>query len=149
MLILDTNVISELLREEPDTNVKAWWDSQTLVELYTTSVVEAELLFGAHRLPAGRRRERLLESIENFLAHFFDDRVLPFDRAAAHEYATVMEHRRAIGRPMDGHELDCQIAAIARANDAAVATRNVRDFTDCGIEVIDPWEVLNHQPGGL
>lgn len=143
MLILDTNVISELLREDPDATVKAWWDSQTLVELYTTSVVEAELLSGAHLLPAGRRRVRLSESIENFLAHFFDDRVLAFDRAAAREYAEIMAHRRAIGRPMDGHELDCQIATLARANDAMVATRNVRDFTDCGVEIINPWEVLN------
>lgn len=139
-LILDTNVISELLRENPDASVKAWWDGQTLVELYTTSVVEAELLSGAYLLPAGRRRERLLEGIETFLTGFFDGRVLPFDRAAAREYATIMAHRRAIGRPMDGHELDCQIAAIARANDATVATRNVRDFTDCGIEIIDPWQ---------
>ena len=143
MLILDTNVISELIREEPNVTVKAWWDDQTRAELYTTSVVEAELLSGAHRLPAGRRRDRLLGSIENFLAYFFDVRVLPFDRAAAQEYATIMAHRRAIGRPMDGHEMDCQIAAIARANGATIATRNVRDFADCGVEIINPWDAVN------
>lgn len=143
MLILDTNVISELIREEPNATVKAWWDDQTRVELYTTSVVEAELLSGAHLLPAGRRRERLSESIENFLAQFFADHVLPFDRNAAREYATIMAHRRAIGRPMDGHELDCQIAAIACANAATIATRNVRDFTDCGVEFINPWDAVN------
>ena len=139
MLILDTNVISELPRENPDASVKTWWDGQTLVELYTTSVVEAELLSGAYLLPAGRRRERLSESIENFLISFFDSRVLPFGRASAFAYAQIMARRRAIGRPMDGHELDCIIASIACANDATVATRNVRDFTDCGIEIIDPW----------
>lgn len=80
MLILDTSLISELMREEPDATVKAWWDSQTLEELYTTSVVEAELLSGAHRMPAGRRREGLSRSIESFLSHFLDDRILPFDR---------------------------------------------------------------------
>ena len=140
MLILDTNVISELIRENPNATVKAWWDGQTLTELYTTSVVEAELLNGAHRLPAGRRRERLSEKIESFLTDFFSGHVLPFNRPAARYYAVIMAHRRAIGRPMEGHELDCQIAAIARVYSAAVATRNVRDFTDCGIEVVNPWE---------
>lgn len=143
MLILDTNVISELMREEADATVKAWWDGQSLLELHTTSVVEAELLNGVHLLPFGRRRESLSERIETFLAHFFDERVLPFDRAAAREYAEIMARRRAIGRSMEGQELDCQIAAIARANDAAVATRNVRDFADCGIEIMNPWVAVN------
>ena len=91
-------------------------------------------------MPAGRRREELLEKIENFLTEFFSGHVLPFNRPAARYYAVIMAQRRAIGRPMEGHELDCQIAAIARANAAQVATRNVRDFTDCGIEIINPWE---------
>ena len=140
MLILDTNVISELMREEPDAPVKTWWDGQTLTELCATSVVEAELLKVAYLLPSVRRRETLLWNIETFIAAFFVARVLPFDRAAASEYAQIMAHRRSIGRPMEGHELDCQIAAIARVNGAAVATRNVRDFTDCGVEIINPWE---------
>ena len=140
MLVLDTNVISELIRDDPNATVKTWWDGQTLAELYTASVVEAELLSGAQLLPAGRRRESLSESIESFIAVFFDERVLPFDRAAAQEYATIMAHRRSIGRPMEGHELDCQIAAIARSSGATVATRNVRDFADCGVPVVNPWE---------
>ena len=82
----------------------------------------------------------LIQSIDLVLANFLPDRILPFDSAAASEYAQIMAHRRSIGRPMEGHELDCQIAAIARVNGAAVATRNVRDFTDCGVEIINPWE---------
>ena len=145
MLIVDTNVISELMREEPDAPVKTWWDGQTLTELCTTSVVEAELLSGAYLLPAGRRRESLLWNIENFITAFFDGRVLPFDRASVLAYAQIMAHRRSIGRPMEGHELDCQIAAIARSSGASVATRNVRDFTDCGIEIINPWDAAATQ----
>ena len=140
MLILDTNVISELMRDEPDTTVKTWWDGQTLTELYTTSVVEAELFSGTYLLPAGRRRETLLWNIEKFIAVFFGDRVLPFDRANALAYAQIMARRRSIGRPMEGHELDCMIAAIALSSGASVATRNVRDFTECGVEIINPWE---------
>ena len=140
MIVLDTNVVSELIRDRPATSVVAWWESQTLVELYLTSVGEAELLSGASLLPAGRRRDNLLESINHFLATYLGRRFLPFDRAAAREYAEIMANRRAIGRPMDRHELDCMIAAIARSNAAAVATRNVRDFTGCGIPVINPWE---------
>ena len=140
MLILDTNVISELIRDEPDAPVKAWWDGQTLAELHTTSVVEAELLSGVRLMPEGRRRESLSENIDKFMTAFFGDKVLPFDRDASHEYAQIMAHRRSIGRPMEGHELDCQIAAIARANGFAVATRDVADFTDCGVAVINPWE---------
>ena len=143
MLILDTNVISELIRDEPDALIKTWWDGQTLAELYTTSVVEAELLSGAHLMPAGRRRDRLSENIETFIATFFDDRVLPFDRASALAYAQIMAYRRAIGRSMEHQKLDCMIAAVTRVNGSSIATRNVQDFTDCGIEIINSWEVAN------
>lgn len=85
----------------------------------------------------------MLGNIENLIAVFFDDRVLSFDRATALAYAQMMAHRSSIGRPMKGHELDCQIAAIARVNGAAVATRNVRDFADCGVSVINLWETRN------
>ena len=145
MIILDTNVVSELMLERPNQAVAGWWRNLPLADLYTTTVVEAELRFGVARLPAGRRRNLLFQSIDLILSNFLPDRILPFNRAAAREYAEIMAHRRAIGRPMDGHELDCQIAAMARASNAAVATRNVRDFTDCGIEIIDPWEAAANQ----
>ena len=143
MIILDTNVISELMLELPVVPVAGWWSAQPIADLYITAVVEGELRYGAARLAVGRRRDLLFQSIDLVLSNFLPDRILPFDRAAAHEYATIMAHRRSIGRPMEGHELDCQIAAIARVHGAAVATRNVRDFTDCGVEIINPWDAVN------
>ncbi|MDE2937475.1 MAG: type II toxin-antitoxin system VapC family toxin [Chloroflexota bacterium] len=145
MIVLDTNVISELMLELPVAPVASWWSTQPVADLYITTVVEGELRYGAARLPVGRRRGLLFQSIDLVLTNFLPDRILPFDRAAASEYATIMAHRRSIGRPMEGHELDCMIAAIARSNGAAVATRNVRDFTDCGVEIINPWEAAATQ----
>ena len=145
MIILDTNVVSELMLEQPNQVVESWWRNQPLAELYTTAVVEAELRFGVARLPAGRRRNLLYQSIDRILSNFLPARILAFDRAAAREYAEIMAHRRAIGRPMQGHELDCQIAAIARANEASIGTRNVRHFTDCGVSVINPWQAAANQ----
>lgn len=140
MIILDTNVVSELMLELPVATVAGWWSTQPLEELYITTIVEGELRYGVAKLPAGRRRNLLLQSIDLILSYFLPDRILVFDRAAAREYAEIMAHRRSIGRPMDRHELDCQIAAIARVSNATVATRNVPDFTDCGVPVINPWE---------
>ena len=140
MIILDTNVVSELMRESPSLPVLTWWNSQTVTDMYIAAVVEAELRHGTAILPAGRRRDRLFVSIDLMLSDHFPDRILAFDRAAAREYAEIMANRRAIGRSMDRHELDCMIAATARVNAAAVATRNVRDFTGCGVQVINPWE---------
>ncbi len=145
MIILDTNVLSNLMLERPDQTVASWWRNELLADLYTTTVVEAELRYGIATLPAGRRRDRLLASTDQILTGFFPDRILAFDRSAAREYAEIMAHRRALGRPMDRHKLDCQIAAIARANGATVATRNVRDFADCRIEIINPWEAAGTQ----
>jgi predicted nucleic acid-binding protein len=145
MIILDTNVLSELSKSSPDTNVRTWFREQNVSELFTTAVNEAEWRYGAANLPEGRRKEELVVAIDAILDAYVSDRILAFDRAAAREYATMMALRRGIGRPMDGHELDCQIAAIARANGAEVATRDVRDFSDCGISVINPWEAAATQ----
>ena len=138
MVILDTNVISEVLRPAPDAAVGNWMEKQAVTELSTTAVCEAELLLGAALLPQGRRRKELEQSIVTILQRLFVGRVLPFDRAAANAYAEVASARRRIGRPIS--TLDAQIAAIARAHGAAVATRNVADFSGCGIAVIDPWQ---------
>ena len=138
MVILDTNVISEVLRPAPDAAVANWMEKQAVAALSTTAVCEAELLLGAALLPQGRRRKELEQSIVTILQRLFVGRVLPFDRAAANAYAEVASTRRRIGRPIS--TLDAQIAAIARAHGAAVATRNVTDFTDCGIDVVDPWQ---------
>ena len=138
MVILDTNVISEVLRPAPDAAVGNWMEKQAVAELSTTAVCEAELLLGAALLPQGRRRKELEQSIVTILQRLFVGRILPFDRAAANAYAEVASARRRIGRPIS--TLDAQIAAIARAHGASVATRNVADFADCGIDVVDPWQ---------
>jgi predicted nucleic acid-binding protein len=138
MVFLDTNVISEVLRPAPDAGVGSWMEKQAAAALSTTAVCEAELLLGAALLPQGRRRTELQQSIITIFQRLFVQRILPFDRVAANAYAEIASARRRIGRPIS--TLDAQIAAIARAHGAAVATRNVADFTDCGIEVVNPWQ---------
>ena len=137
MIVLDTNVISELLRPAPAKQVEAWLSAQDGGTVYFTAVGEAELRHGVAILPAGRRRTALAKAIEGILEEDFRNRILPFDRAAASAYAAIAAKRRAAGRPIS--QFDCQIAAIARAHEAAVATRNTGDYEGCGIEVIDPW----------
>src|SRR6478609_4420775 len=125
-MILDTNVISELLRPAPAPQVEAWLVAQDGAMVWFTAVGEAELRHGVAILPAGRRRSALGEAIENMLEEDFRDRILPFDRAAARAYAAIAAERRAAGRPIS--QFDCQIAAIARAHEAPVATRNTGDY---------------------
>ena len=137
MVVIDTNVVSELMRLTPDPAVMAWFSVQDSAELYLTAVTEAELRVGAAILPAGRRRDRLAAEVDAVVREDFAGRVLPFDSAAAKAYAAIAAARRSLGRPI--LEADCQIAAIARATDAAVATRNSADFEHCGIALIDPW----------
>ncbi len=137
MIVLDTNVVSELLRPAPATQVEAWLSVQDGAMVYFTAVGEAELRHGVAILPAGRRRTALAKAIEGILEEDFRDRILPFDRAAASAYAAIAAKRRAASRPFS--QFDCQIAAIARAHEAAVATRDTGDYEGCGIDVIDPW----------
>lgn len=137
MIIVDTNVISELLKPLPSPQVEAWLDEQARESIYFTTVGEAELRYGVAMLPAGRRRTALSTAIEGILEEDFRGRILPFDRTAALAYAAIAARRRAAGRPIS--QFDCQIAAIAHSYGAAVATRNTADFAGCGIAVIDPW----------
>lgn len=137
MVIIDTNVVSELMRPAPEPAVLAWFSRQDSADLYLTAVSEAELRAGAAVLPAGRRRDRLAAEIDAVVREDFAGRVLPFDSPAARAYAAIAASRRSVGRPI--LEADCQIAAIARARDAAVATHDVAGFEHCGIPVIDPW----------
>ena len=137
MIILDTNVLSELLRPAPAGQVERWLAAQDGAKVYFTTVGEAELRLGVAILPAGKRRATLTTAIEGLLDEDFRDRILPFDRPAARAYATIAAERRAAGRPIS--QFDCQIAAIARAREATVVTRNTSDYEGCGIELIDPW----------
>ena len=137
MIVIDTNVVSELMRLTPSPAAMAWFSGQDSAGLYLTAVSEAELRTGAAILPEGRRRDRLAAEIDAVIREDFAGRVLPFDSAAAKAYAAITASRRCLGRPI--LDADCQIAAIARAREAALATRNVEDFAHCGIAVINPW----------
>lgn len=137
MLVADTNVLSELMRPAPDTVISSWVAERMTSSLYLTAISEAELRFGLAIMPPGRRRDGLAEGLERMLRTGFANRILPFDSAAASAYAEIAAARRTMGRPMP--EADCQIAAIARSRDMAVVTRNVQDFVDATVEVINPW----------
>ena len=137
MIILDTNVVSELMRPVPDAGVVDWVAGQAAFNLYLSTVSEAELRYGVEILPTGARRDRLLAEVEGMLREDFAGRVLPFDSAAAQVYALIAAARRAEGRSIN--HADCQIAAIARSRGASVATRDKDDFEGSGIDVINPW----------
>lgn len=137
MIVLDTNVLSEAMRPKPDASVARWLEAAPPASLFTTAISEAELLYGAGLLAAGRRRQALEQALRQLFASDFAGRVLAFDAAAAQAFAAIAAARRRAGRPIA--TLDAQIAAIARAHGAAVATRNLADFDGCGVEVINPW----------
>jgi predicted nucleic acid-binding protein len=137
MIVLDTNVLSEATRPAPQQRVLDWLAAQSAVTLFTTTISEAELLYGVASLRGGRRRSALAEALRRMLSEDFSGRVLAFDRAAAREFAVIAVARKSKGRPIS--TFDVQIAAIARAHRAAVATRNVGDFEGCGVDIIDPW----------
>ena len=136
-VLLDTNVVSELMRKVPDPSVALWAAGQPLEDLFFSAVGEAELRYGAAVLPAGLHRESLASDIERMLSEAFGNRILPFDSDAARVYADIAARRRSAGRPVA--PADCQMAAIAGSRGMVVATRNVRDFEDADIRVVDPW----------
>jgi predicted nucleic acid-binding protein len=136
-IIVDTNVASEITSPHPNPTVLAWWHEQAIQEMFTTAVTEAEMRYGLAIMPDGRRRDSLFLRTDLLLRVFFENRILPFDSAAAQAYAEIRSNRRAIGRPIE--HPDAQIAAIALSQGMAVATRNSNDFLDSGIEVVNPW----------
>lgn len=138
MIVLDTNVLSELMKPEASEAVVAWTSAQERASVFTTVITLAEIMYGIEIMPPGRRREARLQLATEIFQDDLADRVLPFDPAAALAFATIVAARRRAGTPIQ--PLDGQIAAIARANGMAVATRNVRDFADCGVDLINPWE---------
>ncbi len=137
MILLDTNILSELMRSTPEKGVETWLDDQSDASVFISAITEAELRYGVALLPAGKRRSALTAVIEDMLRQDFTGRILPFDSAAAVAFAEIASNRRQAGRPIA--QADAQIAAIARSRGAALATRNVADFEDCGIDVVNPW----------
>lgn len=141
MIVLDTNVVSELMRPTPDPQVLAWVDAQPVPDLMITSITAAELRAGAALLPAGRKRDRISDHIEVLIEEMFAGSVLPFDVDSTVQYAEVINRRTRAGTPIAA--LDAQIAAICRQHEATLATRNLRDFVDAGVDLVDPWAPAN------
>jgi toxin FitB len=137
MILLDTNVISEYLRPEPDPQVTQWFQEKNGVSLYLSVVTEAELRAGAGRLPMGKRRSTLQQLIDEVLNEDFADRILAFDRAAARAYGDIFNRSMREGKTMSS--ADCQIASIAETHGLKIATRNTKDFVHCGVEIMNPW----------
>lgn len=137
MIILDTNVLSELLRPAPDPGVPAWLAAQPRSALFTTTVIRAEILYGVRALPGGARKQALWAAASAIFDEDFAGRVLSFDNDAADAYAEIAAARRSAGKPIS--QFDAMIAAVARSRGARLATRNIKDFAGCGIDLIDPW----------
>jgi hypothetical protein len=137
MIVLDTNVLSELMRSAPSDAVLAWVARQPATLLFTTTITQAEVLFGIALLAEGRRRSGLEQAARQMFKEDFADRVLPFDAAAAGSFAELAASRRRRGKPIS--TLDAQIAAIVVSRGAVLASRNVSDFLGCGLTIANPW----------
>lgn len=139
MIIVDTNVLSELMRPQPDAFVVSWFGRQFEHELFVTSITQAEIMLGVALLPSGKRQEALLTVVDDMFNLDFADRILAFDSSVVSAYVRIVSHRKQAGRPIS--QFDAQIAAITAACDAVLATRNTKDFEDCGIALVNPWLV--------
>jgi predicted nucleic acid-binding protein len=137
MIILDTNVISEAMSSAPNTNLSRWLSGQLTSQLFTTAISLAEILYGIELLPIGKRRSGLFVTAESMFAKLFAGRILTFDDPAARAFAPIAVNRRSGGRPIT--LFDAEIAAIAQANGAVLATRNTLDFEGCGVRLVNPW----------
>ncbi|WP_026425321.1 type II toxin-antitoxin system VapC family toxin [Actinokineospora inagensis] len=137
MIVLDTNVVSELMRQSPDDTVVRWVDRYPVAEVYLTAVTAAELTYGVARVADGRRKETLVDKVAGLLAEDFQDRILPFDTVAAEYYGDIVSTRERAGLPIS--MADALIASICRSHAACLGTRNVKDFVDTGIALRDPW----------
>jgi predicted nucleic acid-binding protein len=137
MFILDTNVLSELMNPEGASAALAWSDAVDPEDQFTTALNQAEVLYGLAVMPEGRKRADRITWADQMFAEDFRGRILPFDQRAAGHYANILSTRRSLGRRID--TIDAQIAAVARATGMTVVTRNVRDFADCEIELVNPW----------
>ena len=141
MIVLDTNVVSELVRPTPNPQVLRWLDNRPPDTLWLCSVVAAELLYGVARLPIGRRKQQLAAALQAIIHEDFDMRVLPFDLEASLVYADIVARQESKGQPVS--MADAQIAATCLRYDATLATRNVRDFEGLGVALVNPWNAVD------
>jgi predicted nucleic acid-binding protein len=138
MILLDTNVISEMMKAEPDLAVTAWFRTQHNDDLFITTLSVAEIEYGISLLPEGRRRQQLANAARLMFATVFADKIMPFDHRAARHYAWVHARRKAAGKTIS--VIDAELAAICKSAAATLATRNTRDFTDLDLSLINPWD---------
>jgi predicted nucleic acid-binding protein len=138
VIILDTNVISELMRSQANRGVLIWIASLDPRDIFTTTVSQAEILAGVALLPDGKRKESIAFEAARLFSQIGTHSVLPSDNDAAREYADIVAVRTRMGRPIQ--TIDAQIAAVARSRRATLSTRNARDFADCGVTLINPWD---------
>jgi hypothetical protein len=138
VIVLDTHVVTELMRKAPEPRAVTWVDRFAASEVLVTAVTAAELMYGVARLPEGRRKRELHIKVEGLLTEDFEDQILPFDAPAATHYAEIVASRERAGRPIS--MADAQIAAICRNWSAGLATRNVDDFVDTGVDAVNPWD---------
>jgi len=140
MIIIDTNVVAELMKASPAGEVVSWMNDQEASTLFLTTITLGEIGYGLEILSQGKRGLQLEQGFERVIAEAFTGRILAFDEEAARLYGVLMGRRKAIGRPLS--ILDGQIASIARARGCAVATRNIRDFVECGVDILNPFELF-------
>ena len=138
MIVLDTNVLSETLKPLPNAAGVAWMAAQPRSTLFTTTVVEAEILYGVAVLAGGARKTQLQAALKAIFTEDLSGQVIPFDRDCAEAYAAIAANRKNLGQPIS--QFDAMIAAATASRGATLATRNLRDFADCGIRLINPWE---------
>ncbi|MBA8899463.1 type II toxin-antitoxin system VapC family toxin [Phyllobacterium sp. P30BS-XVII] len=138
MIILDTNIISEMMKLEPDARVVQWLGEQPVASLFITTITQAEILYGLSLLSDGKRKAALLGTAQSMFSEDFAGRILPFDGSAAETYPEIFLERRRAGKTIS--QFDAQIAAITQSRGAKLATRNGKDFADCGLDIINPWQ---------
>jgi predicted nucleic acid-binding protein len=139
VIVLDTNVVSALMRQEPDPIVVAWLDGLPPESIWTTSITVFEVRLGLEILAVGRRRRQLEDAFAKVLEEDLEGRVLPFDQTGAQAAGRIAAERRQAGRPVEIR--DVQIAGVVQARKATLATRNTRHFEECGLTLVDPWSV--------
>jgi len=139
MIILDTNILSELMRIHPEEHVLEWVDTLHRSDTGITAVSVAEILYGIGALPGGKKKRRLFEAAKTVFDEYFFDRIFAFDHLAAVEYADIVCQQERLGTPIS--MADAQIAGICRVNSAGFATRNIKDFENTGLVLINPWQV--------